>query len=197
MAEILTIAELLKRGKEQAKMPAAPVQAATPPAPQFNLKDLTQAAWWASAGINGFGAKGQRDRVAAQTNYLNALTGAAGAVTNQTGVGAAAALDLTKARLAPGESAAQIALQRAQGSLLGAQASVVVPESQARIAQARSGIAVDRANIGLISENTRGARINNTQFTPDPGLADQYARMRLGGVGGVPMYSLGSIVPGR
>src|SRR4051812_22537387 len=97
-----SIDELLRRGKEDSRAAAAapaPVQAATPPAPQFSLKDLTQAAWWATAGMNGFGDKGAKARADAQANYLSAITGAAGAINQQTGVGAAAALDTTKARL--------------------------------------------------------------------------------------------------
>lgn len=81
---------------------------------------------------------------------------------------AAAKLDTTRAELLPTESAAAVALQRAQAALTSNQAKVVIPESNARIGLMGTEGMVNRANAGLIGENTVTAKRNNRLITTLP-----------------------------
>lgn len=80
-----------------------------------------------------------------------ANTGQYSAESQRTGVEAAAKLDNVKAGLLPAESASQIALQKAQGGLYGAQADGVREETKYVGPLAR-------ANIGLMGANAFSAR---------------------------------------
>lgn len=68
------------------------------------------------------------------------------AATNALTGGAAAALDSTRARLLPGESAATVAQTRANTGLINEQAAAVGPESEARIANLRADTAGRNVN---------------------------------------------------
>ncbi len=84
----------------------------------------------------------------ADASTTQAASGAVQANANATAAKAAAGLDNVRAGLLPGESAAQIGLQRAQATLVGNQALTTIPESQARIG-------LDRANTALIGTQNK------------------------------------------
>lgn len=100
-----------------------------------------------------------------QSEQARAATTNAGA--NVTSATAAANLNNVRANLAPGESAAEIALRRAQTALTTEQSRVVGPESAARIAGITADIGLTQANTGLVGEQTVGARQLNRVYNPN------------------------------
>lgn len=81
---------------------------------------------------------------------------------------ASARLDTTRADILPSQSAAEIALQRAQTSLTREQAAIVAPESKSRIGLQTTEAGLNRARIGetiantsLIGANTDLTKTNN------------------------------------
>lgn len=119
----------------------------------------------------------------ADTVRANAATTSADA--SATAANAAAKVDITRAGLLPGESAASIALQRAQANLQNQTASTVGP--------------LARANIGLIGANTASTRVNtlgdlntrvlNPAAQPGESLVPQTLQRVLG-----PQFRFGSIL---
>lgn len=77
------------------------------------------------------------------------------AATNAQVGAASAALDLTRSRLLPAESAANIGQTQAQTNLLGEQAKVVVPESRARINSLNADAGLASANTGLVRDSLK------------------------------------------
>lgn len=99
------------------------------------------------------------------------------ASSSATAANAAAALDLTRSRLLPAESAANVGQTQAQTNLLGEQAKVVVPESRARINSLN-------ADAGLASTNSAIGRRSLREFSVLPSsleavMGAQYPGFRL------------------
>lgn len=124
------------------------------------------------------------------SEQARAATTNAGA--NVTSATAAANLNNVRAGLMPAESAADIALRRAQTFLTNEQGQVVGPESRARIETMGVERDLTRANIGLVGEQTTGMRRLNRVYQPLGGSS------RLGSMfGGSAVPSLSGPLPRR
>lgn len=120
------------------------------------------------------------------TTQAQAATTNAGA--NVTSANAAANLNNVRAGLMPAESAADIALRRAQAFQTNELGKVVAPESRARIETMGVERDLTRANIGLVGEQTTGMRQLNRVYQPT----------RLGSMfGGTELPSLSGALPRR